>query len=483
MKISAALIMKNEEENLPRLLKSLQGKFDEIVVVDTGSTDRSIEIAKEYGCKVYKKKWNGFADARNYAISKCEGKWIWHFDADFELEKDEFNKFQVYIRSYKEIPYDAINIYVKNFGLDGRVLSISSQTFIHKNKPQIKWIGDIHERVDVEEVIALPIFVNHYGYQKTNVQLQKAKRNLKLLESEIKNLKDKKEIFIKYFYFMQTYAILAYEDDKYNEKLKKIGEKFIDIFDEKRMNNHFFSYGMTYLVEAYLKDKDYCNAIRAINRALKIWNFHPDYLYKKAEILFAAKKYDLAKKYYLKFFEHAIDFQPGMKMVEVQVSESVNKIDVITEKILDYFTKEEIDEIYKNWKKEKNIYKIYLLLRYFEEHNDERFLKLFKKIEKIFYNNSFFEKYFAIYYFNRKNYEKSLQFAQMFLQNSENDKTINEIVAKIYYQKADYKNARIYFEKTLIDNYNIEIYPDYINTLKALGEDELVEKLQKVLKN
>lgn len=68
MKVSACIIAKNEEENLPRLLKSLAGKFDDIVLVDTGSTDKTKEIAREYGCRVYEIPWSGFADARNAAV-------------------------------------------------------------------------------------------------------------------------------------------------------------------------------------------------------------------------------------------------------------------------------------------------------------------------------------------------------------------------------------------------------------------------------
>ena len=479
MKISAALIMKNEEKNLPRLLDSLQGKFDEIVAVDTGSTDKSIEIAKKYGCKVYQKEWRGFADARNYAVSKCSGEWIWHFDADFELEDEEFKKFYLFIRQNKNLPYTAFNIYVKNYGLNGQILSISSQTFIHKNIPQIRWIGDIHERIDVKEVYALPVFVNHYGYQKTNVQIQKAKRNLKLLEREMKKLQDPKEKFLKYFYFLQTYAILAYTDEKYNDMLIETAKKFIDIFDKKTMNANFFSYGMTYIVEAYMRKKEYKNALCTINKALRIWNFHPDYIYRKAEILYEAQKYSLAKKYYLKFFEKAYEFQPGKNMAQVQVSESVNKIEQVIEKILDIFEDDEIEELYKNWKKEKNIYKIYLILRYFEKKGDKRFVKFFQKIAKVYANNDFLQRYFIVFYYNHKEYSKALSIAQKYLQKNPHDRVVNEVVAMIHFEDKNFPEARKYFEKTLLDNCNIEIFPLYVKTLEELGEKVLVKKLQK----
>ncbi|MEO2069246.1 MAG: glycosyltransferase family 2 protein, partial [Desulfurobacteriaceae bacterium] len=171
MKISACIIAKNEEKNLPRLLKSLRGKFEEIILVDTGSEDRTVEIAKEYGCKVVKHEWNGFADARNRAIAEATGDWIWHFDADFELEEEEYKKALVYLKNVPD-SVDAVLIGVKNFDKFGKVKSISSHIFIHRNKPKIKWVGKIHETPNVEFAIGIPIFVNHYGYADEKIQIE-----------------------------------------------------------------------------------------------------------------------------------------------------------------------------------------------------------------------------------------------------------------------------------------------------------------------
>jgi glycosyltransferase involved in cell wall biosynthesis len=85
--LSVAMIVKNEEEMLDAALESVRGA-DEIVVVDTGSTDKTVEIAKKHTDSVYTDyKWNDdFAEARNYASSKCTGDWILILDADEVLE-------------------------------------------------------------------------------------------------------------------------------------------------------------------------------------------------------------------------------------------------------------------------------------------------------------------------------------------------------------------------------------------------------------
>lgn len=82
--LSVAIITKNEEANLARTLASVTFA-DEIVVLDSASTDRTVEIARSFNAKVYDEPWKGFAASKNSAISKCTGDWILSLDADEEL--------------------------------------------------------------------------------------------------------------------------------------------------------------------------------------------------------------------------------------------------------------------------------------------------------------------------------------------------------------------------------------------------------------
>lgn len=82
--LSVAIITKNEEENLSRTLASVRFA-DEIIIVDSASTDRTVEIALSFNAKVYDEPWQGFAAQKNSAISKCTGTWILSLDADEEL--------------------------------------------------------------------------------------------------------------------------------------------------------------------------------------------------------------------------------------------------------------------------------------------------------------------------------------------------------------------------------------------------------------
>src|SRR5438445_9379616 len=84
MGISVSLITKNEEQNIRRTLESVQWA-DEIVVVDSGSADRTCDIAREYGAKIFYEAWKGFSAQKNSSIEKCTGDWVLSLDADEEI--------------------------------------------------------------------------------------------------------------------------------------------------------------------------------------------------------------------------------------------------------------------------------------------------------------------------------------------------------------------------------------------------------------
>jgi glycosyltransferase involved in cell wall biosynthesis len=84
-RLSACLITLNEEHNLPRALASLQGIADEIIVVDSGSTDGTASIAREYGAAFFERVWTNYSEQKNFAAERAQSKWVFSMDADEQL--------------------------------------------------------------------------------------------------------------------------------------------------------------------------------------------------------------------------------------------------------------------------------------------------------------------------------------------------------------------------------------------------------------
>ena len=100
MKISVSMIVKNERSCIAKALNSV-ADADEIIVCDTGSTDDTVEIAQNYGAKVFTDYlWNdNFAEARNHSLDKCTGDWVLIIDADEHLEPEGINKVRELLQS------------------------------------------------------------------------------------------------------------------------------------------------------------------------------------------------------------------------------------------------------------------------------------------------------------------------------------------------------------------------------------------------
>ncbi|WP_281352274.1 glycosyltransferase family 2 protein [Cytobacillus depressus] len=173
------MIVKNEEVHLEDCLDSVKHYVNEIVIVDTGSTDNTIEIAKTYGAKVYGYTWtNDFADARNFALSKSTLDWNLILDADEQItswDKDKVNSL------LKDLNFIG-KVDIKSNFLQNNEERFS-QNFISRLLPKgASYFGRIHEQV-VSDLprIDLPIEVFHTGYFQTD----KSERNLAILNEEL----------------------------------------------------------------------------------------------------------------------------------------------------------------------------------------------------------------------------------------------------------------------------------------------------------
>lgn len=186
--LSVCLIAKNEEKNIRRCLESIKSIADEIILVDTGSTDLTMEIAREYGAKIIEQPWeNDFSKARNTSLDHATKEWILVLDCDEELAPGQADKLRELLASHpKEQGFHCklINVITGQSDVTAVVLRI------FRNDPRHRFEGKMHEQVvktiaaihGVESITAQDLMILHYGYDNTVIpQEEKSRRNLSLL--------------------------------------------------------------------------------------------------------------------------------------------------------------------------------------------------------------------------------------------------------------------------------------------------------------
>ncbi len=153
--ISLCMIVKNEEKVLARCLDSIKDLMDEIIIVDTGSTDATKEIARRYTSKIYDFEWNGsFADARNYSFSKASAQYIYCADADEIIDDENREKFALLKKGLlPEI--DIVQMYYCNQMEYNTIYNYDKELRpkLYKRVRTFTWRNPIHETVSLQPII------------------------------------------------------------------------------------------------------------------------------------------------------------------------------------------------------------------------------------------------------------------------------------------------------------------------------------------
>ena len=194
VRLSQCMIVKNEEKNIERALSWAKGITIEQIVVDTGSNDRTVEIAKKMGAKVLHFTWiNDFAAAKNYALAQATGNWIAFLDADEFFSPEDAKKLMANIRQVQTNPqlrtnYLAIGCSLYNVDDSGKITSIIEQARIFKNNRQVRYRGRIHEGLTIDQSSIIwteEIKIIHAASKENRLEAGKWERNIDLLRVEL----------------------------------------------------------------------------------------------------------------------------------------------------------------------------------------------------------------------------------------------------------------------------------------------------------
>ncbi|QHA00909.1 glycosyltransferase [Dehalobacter restrictus] len=253
--ISLCMIVKNEEKTLGRCLESVRDIPDEMIIVDTGSTDQTKMIAARYQAKVYDFAWiDDFAAARNFSFAQATQDYILWLDADDVLLKDDENK----LRQLKETLNPQVDIVMMryNLGVDdkGNAVCTFFRERLLKRSMNYTWQDPIHEYIKIEgNIINSDICVTHKKVER------KTARNLEIFEkiiSEGRILSDRNCFY---------YARELYINSRIDEAIQYY-DKFLDTEGGLLSNYIDASIDMS---NCYLSKNDRINALKALLRSME----------------------------------------------------------------------------------------------------------------------------------------------------------------------------------------------------------------------
>ncbi len=292
-KISLCMIVKNEEKFLPGCLASVKGLVDELIVVDTGSTDRTMDIAREYGAKIYEHPWqNDFSLHRNQSIEYATGDWILILDADEELDPSEHGLIRNAI-SRKNI--DAVTFVVYNKIQGGRTGFLNSHRMFRSGQGY-HYSGIVHNQLMMDGISLSSQFkVFHHGYGLSDEQMRaKGKRTEALL---MKQLEENPDNAFAHFNLAQIYRGLG-EPQKSLDHATRV----IELLDENDIERrHVYVMALDQIGCAHVGLEQLDKSKEAFYKALEIKDDYLDPLFNLGYVYSREGNFDKADEIFHRY--------------------------------------------------------------------------------------------------------------------------------------------------------------------------------------
>ncbi len=170
--ISVCLIVRNEEKYIEQCLRSVKRVADEIVLVDTGSTDRTVEIARKFTDRIYFHPWqDSFSEARNHYLTYARGKWIFQIDVDEELVREDVPLVRP---ALADPDVDAVSVQIISYARQGQGKGVHCVERLFRNNGDIRYEGRVHNRlVGIKNPSLSKIRLRHYGYDLAGGESEK----------------------------------------------------------------------------------------------------------------------------------------------------------------------------------------------------------------------------------------------------------------------------------------------------------------------
>lgn len=298
MLLSIGMMVKNESKYLRKCLESLQPIRDaidsELVIVDTGSTDNTVEIAKEFTGKVYFHEWhNDFSEIRNIVNDYCSGEWIFIIDGDEILEKSQY-----IINFFKDQEYkkwNSVCIVAKNFTSSeyNRDYSLILAPRLFKNDGYFHFEGAIHNQPKYKNpLLAIETQLLHYGYISDDKELMERKfnRTSAILKEELNKNPDN-------IYYLYQLSVSYSMHGDLEESLEKIVKAY-NIIKRDKLDEEKYKYVYISLAQMYIRNHKFEEAEKICLEALEGDSIYIDLYYYIATAQSFLNKNELAIKNY-----------------------------------------------------------------------------------------------------------------------------------------------------------------------------------------
>ena len=293
------MIVRDEEDFLDACLRSVEGVVEEIVVLDTGSSDSTVEIARSHGARVYDHPWkDSYSEARNACIDLATGDWILVLDADERL--DESAK-SVIRKAVFDENFAAYEFYQRNYYSDEDTADviINPTCRLWRNRPEYRYKGSIHENPATSIVHQfgmigrLDATIHHFGNQPSVLAARdKCNRYIRLLEAELReNPNDVCKL--------HDIAVSHYVAGRYSDALPYLERSVSLLSAESPLAGIVFSTFVGALCHSGQPER----AIEQLERTISLGIYHPEICYAGGQALMALDRFDEA----VAQFEQAIE--------------------------------------------------------------------------------------------------------------------------------------------------------------------------------
>lgn len=317
MLLSVGMMVKDEEKYLERCLEALRPILDaissELIIVDTGSQDRTVEIAKKYTDKVYFHKWNNnFGEMRNTVLKYAKGEWFFFLDADEII--DDYQDIIDFFKTDRHRKANAAFFMLKNLAIenDERNYGYNYALRFFRRDKDFHFKGAVHEqpvfKMPVAQIKASAI---HYGYVKDDSQLMEYKyqRNVEILKQELN--KDPNNIYY-WFQLAQSYGMYGDIDKSHDAILKA--------YSLMKAQKKYYMYIAAFMAKSYFTKKVYRQAIEVAEEACKVKDGHVDLLYYIAVSHYELGNYRLALKKFERYLTAVEKFKKNEGLIDLSIS-------------------------------------------------------------------------------------------------------------------------------------------------------------------